>query len=143
MSYLRWQQAEARRHALRLDSPDDQPQVNKPFRTLCGETVVPRRGDIIELGGLWFKPTCTHCEAEWINLDPTATGELPDSPPTIPQVRQGCTPPHPGEPSSSSLPGMTSPLPVSWRSRAAAPEVDADASVVPSGAAAVHIQAHR
>jgi len=58
---LRWQQAEGRRHA--LDGPT--PAEGKSFVALCGNQVVVRREDVLDLGGHWFDPTCLLCENAW------------------------------------------------------------------------------
>ncbi|OZM72581.1 hypothetical protein CFN78_13110 [Amycolatopsis antarctica] len=59
---LRWQQAEGLRHAL-LGRP---PTEGGSFVSLCGKELTVARGDIPELGGRWFDPTCTGCEREWL-----------------------------------------------------------------------------
>ncbi|MFE0027707.1 zinc finger protein [Amycolatopsis sp. NPDC059021] len=61
---LRWQQAEGKRHA--LDGPFA-PRPRESFTTLCGVEVVVKREDVLALGGNWFDPTCTSCEAAWLS----------------------------------------------------------------------------
>jgi hypothetical protein len=58
---LRWQQAEGRRHALDGRPPNE----GGAFEALCGTTVTVRRGDIPDLGGRWFDPTCWECDGAW------------------------------------------------------------------------------
>jgi hypothetical protein len=78
MPVLRWQQAEGQRHALRLASASENPQVDVPFDALCGETVTPRRRDLPSLGGHWFDTTCSGCDGAWRATNVTSTGVIVD-----------------------------------------------------------------
>ncbi|HKN57126.1 MAG TPA: zinc finger protein [Amycolatopsis sp.] len=62
---LRWQQAEGKRHA--LNGPFV-PRPEESFVALCGEEVTVHVGDVPQLGGNWFDPTCTRCESAWLSL---------------------------------------------------------------------------
>jgi hypothetical protein len=72
---LRWQQAEGKRHAVKL--VDELPPVpGIPFRTLCMKDVTADRHDFTDLGGIWLDPTCVECETAWRRMRVTATGML-------------------------------------------------------------------
>jgi hypothetical protein len=75
MALLRWQQADGKRHALKLVDTLH-PDVDESFIALCGVTVTPRRMDFHEFGGRWLDPTCTECQGAWLGTEVTATGIL-------------------------------------------------------------------
>jgi hypothetical protein len=72
---LRWQQAEGKRHAVKLVNKLP-PVPDVPFHSLCGIDVTPRRNDFVELGGHWLDPTCPECEVAWLRSNVTASGIL-------------------------------------------------------------------
>jgi len=55
-----WQQADGRRHA--YDTNTGTPTIGQPLAALCGVTVTPRTQDMTP--GMWFDPTCWHCDRE-------------------------------------------------------------------------------
>ncbi|MBB4689724.1 zinc finger protein [Amycolatopsis jiangsuensis] len=61
---FRWQQAEGKRHALEGPFP---PRPDETFVALCGAEVTVARGDVPQLGGHWFDPTCAECNAVWLS----------------------------------------------------------------------------
>ncbi|WP_326837773.1 zinc finger protein [Amycolatopsis rhabdoformis] len=61
---LRWQQAEGKRHA--LEGPFA-PRPEESFVALCGVEVTVAAGDVPQLGGNWFDPTCGVCSSKWLS----------------------------------------------------------------------------
>jgi hypothetical protein len=75
MALLRWQQAEGKRHAIKLVNAFHA-DVDTPFIALCGVSVTPHCQDFSELGGIWLDPTCAGCLTAWLGMKVSSTGVL-------------------------------------------------------------------
>lgn len=70
-----WQQAEGLRHAYDTTIAGNHPiRGGHEFTALCGQTVTPQAGDLVE--GAWLDPECETCLRQLVVASNWSEGEI-------------------------------------------------------------------